>query len=388
MGFLKLDDNHQSTMVATQNYEKLGYLKNPFPPKGQVCPEVYVERPELKELSRALHSFLSSRKSGGFWVIESERGVGKSNFLKHLEWEFNQAYSNGQLEGTVHQYIPGPQVEPQLLVEYLLQAVGEERFNRLLKTGISLPESSKGTDLYRFIFSLKTSPEKATSRSSASQPSLFHEPEIEKKPEEDLWSEPTSFLIRWLAGHQTYTKERERYNIWSKDRMPPAVAFPYLRLLVEEMGHHQILQRLVLLLDEFEDIQMLNNQAQSEYILALKNLLNSFNWQGLFMIIAGQSATFSTIGSRYTSISDRWERTSLKPVQISEDAVKLARAYMEFAHQEYLQRHRSKKSQPVEKLAPSEKDIKVIFADGDQPVTQRNFLQKLHEWIEQKCLPN
>ncbi|GEM_PF-1993419 len=386
MGFLKLDDNHQSTIVVTPNYEKLSYLKNPFPPKGQVCHEVYVERPELNELSRALHSFLSGRKSGGFWVIESERGVGKSNFLKHLEWEFNQAYSNGQLEGTVHQYIPGPQVEAQLLVEYLLQAIGEERFHRLLKTGVSLPESSKGTDLYRFISSLKTA-KMVTSKPLPSQPPLFGEPQPAEQPEEDLWLEPTTFLIRWLAGHQTYTKEREHYNIWSKDRMPPAVAFPYLRLLVEEMGHHQILQRIVLLLDEFEDIQVLNNQAQSEYILALKNLLNCFNWQGLFVIIAGQAGAFSAIGSRYTSFSDRWERANLRPLQNHEDAVKLARAYMEFAHQEYLKRNRSKKPLPVEKLEPSEKDLR-IFVNADTPITQRNFLQKLHEWIEQKCLPN
>jgi hypothetical protein len=44
MGFLDLEVTQE-----INKYEKLGYLDNPFPIRGKVAPEVYVERPELQE---------------------------------------------------------------------------------------------------------------------------------------------------------------------------------------------------------------------------------------------------------------------------------------------------------------------------------------------------
>jgi hypothetical protein len=360
-------------------YEQLGYLENPFPPRGQVRPEIYVDRPELENLQQGLLTFLTGNGPGAFWAIEAERGIGKSNFLQHLDRELKEAVQNGQLADTVHQYIPSPHIEPRLLVRYMLQAIGEERFSLLLRDPPALPDSSKGTELYRFFDSFKQW--KPTTK--LKQPELFVSDD-QKQPD----TEDTLFLMRWLGGHQVYVDERKKYNLWTEERMPPAVAFPYLRILVNGMESKGILKRIVLLLDEFEDVQTLKIQPQSEYIQALKSLLNSFNWRGLFIIIAGQSASFTTLGSRYPSLSDRWQRVKLEPVQSSAQAVKLARAYMDFGREEYKRRKPSSKKKT--ELSPSEVEIKAIYADVKKPVmtqqevTQRDLLDKLHEWLEEK----
>ena len=48
-------------LTSSQNpkkYNTLGYLENPFPKKGKVSVEVYVERPELQDLQVAFKNLL------------------------------------------------------------------------------------------------------------------------------------------------------------------------------------------------------------------------------------------------------------------------------------------------------------------------------------------
>jgi len=358
------------------DYEPLGYLQNPF--RGKVCPEIYVERPELEPLRQHLLGFLSDeKKTGGFWAMEGARGLGKSNFLQHLDWELQKAQQSGDLKYTVHQYIPSQLIAPQQLIEKIIQAIGEELFYELLKNKPTLPASTKGTDLARFFDTIFREFKKVQK-----QQSLFDE-----EHNQNL-GESTRFLMRWMSGHQTYTHERKKYNLWSTERMPPAVAFPYLRTILECLDSLGLVKRLILLLDEFEDVQSLKLPAKSEYIQALKGLINSFNWRGLFVIIAGQEGSFSTIGGQYPSLSDRWQLAGLLPIRSATEAVNLARAYMVSAHQAYLQVEHNQK---IELLSPSDVEIKAIYGDIVSPesgrVSQRDILDKLYQWVEKRCHP-
>jgi len=346
--------------TQTAGYEALGYLQNPFPIRGEVHPEIYVERPELENLRRHLLSFLSEEHpGGGFWAMEGSRGIGKSNFLQHLDWELQKAHGR-LIKYTVHQYIPSRLVAPQQLIEKIIQAIGEDIFHELLKNQPTLPTSSNGTDLYRF---------------------------FRKYPQQQNLEESVRFLRRWMSGHQTYAHEREKYNIWSKERMPPAVAFPYLRTIVDCLDSVGLLKKIILLLDEFEEVQLLKLPLRSEYIQALKGLINTFNWKGLFIIIAGQEGSFSTIGEQYTSLSDRWQRVNLLPISSGIEAIKLANAYKTFAHQAYLQQRRGEKEKP--ELSPSDIEIKAIYGDvcserGSVRISQRDVLHELYKWVEER----
>jgi len=352
MSFLQFGQN-----TTVNKYEKLGYLDNPFPTRGKVAPEIYVERPELSQLQQELNSFLSSNeRDGSFWALEASKGIGKSNFLRHLEWEIKQAKQKEQLPLTVVcEYIDSSFISPRDLVEKLVFTIGEENFNALFKHKVKLPKTVQGTDLWRF----------------------FESPDIQQSAFGNIENPHTQFLMKWLMGTATTVKEREKYTIWSKDRMPPAVAFSYLRVLITCMKQAGILDKILLLIDEFENIQHLERRKKTEFIQTFKSMLNCFNWEMLFVIIAGQESAFTTIGSQYTSLADRWRRKSLKPIQSSKQAIELAQTYMQYAHEIYCQNDKN-----IKPLKPSEDEIKIIYADLSKEVTQRDLLDALHQWIE------
>ena len=353
MSFLKLKQPNK-----IQRYEKLGYLSNPFPIRGKVTAEVYVERPELKNLQNELSNFLAAKEGGGFWVLEAARGIGKSNFLQHIDWELKQAQQNNLLpQKIVSKYISGF-ISSKDLVEELVVTIGEEHFKDFLEQKISLPSSLKGTDLWRF-FESKT---------------------IKQKELGHVENPHAQFLMKWLMGNTTLAKERDQYQIWSKERVPPAVAFPYLKTIITGMRERNIIDKVILLVDEFEDVQQLGKKEKTEFIQTFKNMLNCFNWDTLFVIVAGQEGSFTTIGSQYTSLADRWRRVSLKPIESSIQAVQLAQAYMEHFHKIYCI-ERNKKADNIT-LRPTEQEIKLIYADLDKNVTQRDLLDKLYQHVE------
>jgi hypothetical protein len=261
---------------------------------------VYVERPELQALQSGLVTFLSHKNPvGAFWAVEGERGVGKSNFLQHLELELATRIQTGDLPGTAYRYVGSQAVAPRFLVQELLAALEQERIAALLETKPAVPSGVVNTDLGRFFAAVRAGP---TSEAS----------------------EHAEFMMRWLGGHQTYAEERKRYGIWTRERLYPAIAFPYLRTTTQLLVDAGLIERIVLLLDEFEDVDTLDRATQTEYVQALKGLVNAFNWNRLFIVLAGQQGIFVRIGEMYTSLASRWQTATLQPLTTSASAVNLA----------------------------------------------------------------
>lgn len=341
-------------------YESLHYLKNPFPPRGKVMPSVYVERPELVDLQRALVSFLREEEepNGAFWAVEGERGVGKSNFLQHLDLELRST-NYGTAELTAHRYIASQAVAPRFLVQEFLQAIGSDRFEGLISEGVKIDDGIAGTDLGRFFAAASGDARRST--------------------------EHAEFLMRWLGGHQTYQKERDEYGIWTREKLYPAISFPYLRTVTQMLVEAGLLLRIVLLLDEFEDVQVLGPSAQTEYVQALKGLVNSFNWSHLFVILAGQQGVFARIGEQYTSLPSRWTTVTLAPLTTAQDAVDLAFAYKKSARRDYKERHSFEANEKLP-FEPTKTEVEAAYArlitSSKRSVRQRDLLNALHEWIE------
>ncbi len=359
MNFLS---NLRPATPEKNKYELLHYRRNPFPIRGEVRPEVYVPRPELRELQATLVTFLTTPEpSGAFWAVEGERGVGKSNFLKHLELELADGERSGAVAGTAYRYIASQAVAPRFLVQEFLQALGVERLRDLVALRPQVTNSQAGTDLARFFA-------KAA--------------EYQTAPEE-----AAEFLMRWLGGHQTYQSERETFGIWTRERLYPAISFPYLRTVTEMLVSVKLLERVVLLLDEFEDVQTLGRAAQTEYVQALKGLINSFNWSHLFVILAGQKGVFATIGEQYTSLPSRWTTVTLEPVDSANAAVELAKAYKAAARREYRPK-KTKKDDEKLPFEPSKTDVEAAYgrlmASGRHSVRQRELLHELNRWVEER----
>jgi hypothetical protein len=345
-------------------YDRLGYAKNPFPGRGVVDGSIYQERPEARELGQALHRFLTSPDvKGGLWMVEADAGIGKSNFLSNIHHEITAA----GLTGVASHYLQSQPVSTRQLIEHMVQLLGQDALKDLLGRGKdipSLPEHVLGTELSRFMDSIRLHLQG-------------------QRADED-----TGFLLRWLSGAQTTVAERARYNIWSRDKLVPAVALPYLHILFELLRVTGLRSKLILLLDEFEDVLTLSRAAQNEYVTVLKGLFNLFNGDGLFIVLSGQPQAVLSIGARAPSLAARWQKVVLEPLFRSEDAVRLAHAYMKAAHQEH---QRSQPGQPLEKrpelLSPTLDEIKSEFVTLSEKsptgrVLQRDLLAALHERID------
>lgn len=345
--------------------DALGYTKNPFPPRGQVQDEVYLPRPELAQVEESLARFLKGDGPGRTWAVAGESGVGKSNFLRYLNRQLDDVQKAGVLSGAAYRYMTSQQLTPRQLTEAIATAVGIEAFTKLMaylpNSQYQPPAEIDGTALGDYLMYIVQGKSTESPDSTA------------------------KFTMRWLGGQQTYAPERALYGITMRERIPPAVALPWLRHVLDLMEHRGILSRLVLLLDEFEDVQSLSSAVQNDYLMTLKGLINAFNLDRLFLVLAGQPTAFDRMGQRFPSLKTRWEVVTLEPLRRPEDAIRLAKQYKEFEHRNWLANKPN--SKPKVDLRPTELEIKAIFGEllSLQPsrgVTQRDLLAHLHEWID------
>jgi hypothetical protein len=336
-------------------YQDLGYTSNPFPKEGEVRADVFVHRPELDELQRDLQAFLAGRRKGTVWALHGEQGLGKSNFLQYLDAELQDLAATGDISQTAWRLLPSRALSPGRVAEEVVNAIGIERIRTLLEEEHSVPSNFRGTDFERF-----------WTNASRQRPLLKEVAEIH-----------AGFLVRWLGGHQVYKSDRDKYGILARERLPAAVAFPYLVGLVQMLDEAGLLERIILLLDEFEDVQSLKNAERTEYIQTLKALLNVFNWKGLYVILAGAPAAFEAIGVSYPSLATRWRVAELQPLRDTEAAVELANEYKARA---MLQEG------PTDELRPTTTEIQSIFIKlfnaAPGAITQRALLTALHKEVE------
>lgn len=375
MSFIQINNSETPASQQPAGFSRLEYAGNPFPVQGRVCREVYVPRPELNTLQATFNRFLSTSPpdgTGGLWVVEAASGLGKSNFLQHLDYELERLKQAGKLPELRFRYVERQPIAARHLVEYLVLMIGTDSLITLLAKRPHPPEQIQGTDLGRFLGTM----------AQRSQTLL---PDAEKK----LTEEAAQFLVRWLCGSLPVATERKRYNIWSAEKLTPVLAFPYIKTLVDMLAAEKILTKLVLLLDEFEDVQTLTQSAQNDYINALKGLVNIFNWDRLFVILTGQETVVNTLEQRFPSLQTRWQRVKLSPIMQADDAVRLARAYMEHSNREYLTITNTQFSADhLEQLSPSITEIKAAFGElvsrGEHGVRQRRLLARLHDLMDEK----
>lgn len=348
-----------------RSLDRWHYLSNPFPSGAQVMPEVFVDRTELAALKRDLGRFLNDpAQAGGFWALQGARGLGKTNFLRHVEHEIRRLESEQKLQGIAARYLTAKAADPRRIVVEILTALGEQRLIDLLrswsKAAPSLPDTLRSTDFDRFV--------SATARVASTQAGARR---------------AYAFLLRWLGGQQTVKEEREEFDVLARDRLPPAVSLPYLAAIIEMLVDHGELRGVVLLIDELEDFQAGGLRERQDFAHTLKSVVNAFNQRRLFLVAAGQAAAFNMLKLLYPSLESRWRRADLLPIQSAEEAVNLAHAYMRYAHGLWLATGRNRKPVPIEQLEPDKKTIEATFArtlprDNDH----RRFLSLLHDEFE------
>lgn len=339
-------------------YRRLHYSRNPFPTQGEVMPDVYVKRPELRPLHADLIAFLQGRPQGRVWALSGEQGVGKSNFLRMLQKELTDGQATGELTRTCSHLFDGNAWSPAGLIAGLMSAIGFENVRALADTDPVAPAGFEATDFGRLWGAAGGRADKAT---------------------------VAEFTVRWLSGGQTYSNERSEFAVQARDRLAPAIAVPYLRGLVTMLAGAGIVQRIVLLFDELENMQAIKRPQQQEYLQLLKTVLNAFNWNGLYVILAGAPAVFDFVASNLPSLAGRWQLVALEPLHNVDEALELANAYKAHAYEATKGAAPDWRRQKMSKHFPTDVDVKAAYVDlanRGGNVRQRALLSKLHQLVE------
>ncbi len=312
-------------------YSSWGLATNPFPVAGQAT-DIFVERSDAAVLDRALENFLSDENAiAGLWYLEGDAGTGKTNYLLSRKTRIDAANKPSWAVG----YVPGTQLTPRGLLGMIVSTIGEDRIRAGLTRGLVVDEAANFTDLARVLDATGAPAEKA------------------------------AFIARWLSGHQTYAAERAAYNIWDGERLSPAVALPYIRFLVAALGRAGLLTHLILFIDELENVGG-PKDLQNEYFLAIKNLVNVFNFRQVFVVLAGLREARVRLEGSYSSLSSRLTTARLRRLQGFPEALALAKVY-------------------CDKATVDDTPLRLLFTKMPvlEGVRQRDFLAALRAWAEE-----
>jgi hypothetical protein len=340
---------HSNPHAAPVSYRTLGYARNPFPVRAEVRRQVFVDRPEVSRAQREFEAFVLRGGAGAMWAIEADSGVGKSNLLQHIALDLELQTAGPAI---VHRYITAQLVRPRNLQREVTCAIGQKLLAEWLDLSPKLPTHLIETNLGRFV--------DATAHSLLSR------------------GEAAPILARWLSGEQTRADERRRFGIHTREQLEPGSALPYLRAIVDGLVKAGKLGGLVLLLDEQEDTMVLAKGDRNAYLMALKGLVNAFNFQHLFVFMTGTPGVFASLGQEHVSLASRWKIAKLLPVQDSGYAWALALAHMRFEAPD----------EPEGALKPDREKVEAMFgrlAGGRGWVTQRDLLDALHQWVEDEA---
>jgi hypothetical protein len=341
-----------SSTAATPavSYRKFGYEKNPFPVRASVRREVYVDRPEVAQLKKEFETFVVHGGAGAMWPIEAASGVGKSNLLRHIDWELERREERDETPSLAHCYMTGQLVRPRSLQGSMVSALGEKRLCSWLESSPALPSYMRESNLGRLAAAVASGAAKA--------------------------SEGAQFLSRWLSGEETRAADRKAFGIQTRERLEPGAALPYLSAIVDGLVGASSIGGVVLLLDEQEDTMVQPRGQRSAYLMALKGLVNAFNFQHIFVILAGNPGVFALLGQENVSLASRWKNPiRLRPIETAEAAWRLAVAHMQF----------EAPATPIEQFQPRRETVEATFgrlAGGKGSVVQRDLLDELHRWVE------
>lgn len=309
-------------------YADLGLRRNPF--SGQIIPS---ERPSiepygpmLNKIDQFMTAFLANRASRGM-VFIGDYGTGKTYHLKWMRNKFDQ------MEGVRTIYLETPGIEPYDLVRGVLNEIGEEQIAKglwnMLRPFIveDVKEVGSTQFLARYASDIEVKGRKSTSKthSPSRSPELFGDGYFGDLRDEDLLDHRLFLQAFDRKGHLSREKLRDYYLKKLFGTKAPAVtnnvavarelasicfydgapalqswerlvipgtgntsAFPpqgepgFLQAIVRVLVHSGV-EYLVLFLDEFEKVPLLQTMTEKEakrYLDTIRMLIDR-SWHEL-----------------------------------------------------------------------------------------------------------
>ena len=342
-------------------YDRFGILENPFPASNQNTQNPHAPLAMDKEAENHIFSFLENGRSQVLVVLGTQ-GVGKTNFLHHCETEIRGVQRD--LEGYyVVRYLADPEASFEGTTRRLLEELGTEHLKRLadaLHSWSSPIGEARSHDMRSALRKLA-------------------------KSSEDV----VGAMMDWLLGHRLLNAHRSSLGVQFRlDTVESKIAA--LRDLVHVSGKAGVLSGIFLLLDEIEKQDgVLGPRAVVRYLSSLRAIVDAMP-RRLFMMIATTPDALERYTYALPALRSRLEDTiELSPLSDIDDAVQLARFYVEFERQ---RSSRIESNEGGDERIVRKREIESIYRDletqakkiGDEGVRQREFLHRLHGLAEEE----
>ncbi len=348
--------------AADRLYDKFGILANPFPASNQTSANPHRPIDADAEVETRIVTFLRDRKSQVV-VVEGTQGVGKTNFLNHIEAEIRSVMRD--LEGYyMVRYLADPEPAFDGTTRRLFEELGTEHLEHLrdsLKKNRKPIAEARGHDMRRALHRL-----------------------VKSKDEDHL-----DLMMQWLLGLRVLKVHRQSLGIQFRlDTVESKTAA--LRDLIQVSAAAGVLKGMFLLLDELEKQGgVLGQTAVIRYLSALRSVVDALP-EHLFLMIGITPDALLRYSTALPALRGRLQnQISLEPLTDVDDALNLADFYIRAGR-------RIARSQRDDDGGDSDvlKDTKVESCfeklleraerAGNRGVTQRAFLHELHDQAEKR----
>ena len=351
-------------------FERFGVLVNPFPPSSQTTNNPHRESAIDEEIEAKIESFVRDHKTQVV-VIEGTQGTGKTNVLNHYEAAIADLHASGDLPGFyVIRYLADPEASFEGTIRRLFQELGIPHLRKLaqaLRNDGDAPISEARN------VEMRTALRRLGQASTADQA-----------------TEIAEALLDWLLGMRLLKSHRQLLGVnFRLDTVEAKTAA--LRDIVLVSSRADVLNGIFLLLDELEKQDgVLSPSAVVKYLSALRAIIDALP-NHLFMMIAVTPDALRRYSVALPAFRSRLQdRVELLPLSEIEDALDLARFYLDIARQQ-AERETGKRPRNTRPLLSSS-EITSAFEtlldrarkSGDTGLRQRMFLHHLYVEAEKR----
>ena len=358
----------RSRLLANQapprvSWNTYGVTGNPFPSASQSRTNIHCPIPADKHLEDRAVKFFETHQSQALAIV-GDQGVGKTNFLNHIERGVQDVC--GDLKDYYFvRYLADPEPSFDGILRTSFQELGVNHLATLAKRVATHPEKLDCARSYEFRSVLAC---------------------LSKSPED---SQLLSACIDWLSGSRLSNYHRSKFHLnFSLDTVGSRVTV--WRDYITVSARLGVLGGVFLLLDELEKQDgVLALTSVVRYLSALRAITDALS-DHLFLIIAVTPEAVLRYSSALPALRSRLEdQITLSPLTSVDDGFRLAEFYVKQARDASVPRAGSATR---ELLTPS--DVERVYATlagraknrGDSGVRQREFLHGLHMLVREKVV--
>ena len=364
----KLAGVRQLAKTKDRVLDAFGVMGNPFPTSNQTSGNPHYPLPEDDQAEDRIGAFVRDGSSEVLVVVGTQ-GVGKTNFINHLEQEIR----GNELGGY---YVVKYMADPEPSFNGTIRAVLQELGTGHLKSVVSaLAASGEGAaDVLAGV------------RSYDLRQALLA---LRKNGNDDGYE----LCMEWLFGFRVFKAHREALGVnFRLDTVESRTAI--LRDYILLGAKLKTLSGIFLLLDELEkQAGVLGPRAVVRYLSALRAIIDALP-RHLFMIVAITPDAMRRYASALPAFRSRLDnQIALKPLGDVDEARRLAEFYLEYAREralEYARREGEEVREEREGDIVTREEVAAAFAEAaeasrrrrDEGVRQREFLNRLHNVAE------